>query len=241
MEFNLKFTDTNTQGNASNLSVTYTGQLYPTDNPTIEGVSTFRHENIDGFTETSTKAGSDEIKYILKKDSAWYYWTGSAWAVSDETYSQSTTAADIETNKASFTAIGVTTTFRAFLHSDDGSTTPQLDAVVIDYDFSGAAPDTVNTCIVWGYLYDESGTAVSGATVQAYLKSEAVQYQDNVTIQGGSGTAITDTTNGNGYWELTLVETVNMAGTEKYIFTINTDTYERSVPNETTKNFWDLT
>ncbi len=100
--------------------------IYSTADPSLVCNATFRHEGIDAFTETKAATGNDQIQYILKKGTVKYYWSGSAWAVSDGTYGQSNTAATIETNRATFTDTAVTTEVTVFLHSDDGSTTPEF-------------------------------------------------------------------------------------------------------------------
>ena len=57
--------DSNTQMSVSDLTVGYAGQIYPTTDPTVTIIDTTRLEGIEGFAETSTKTGSDEIKYTL--------------------------------------------------------------------------------------------------------------------------------------------------------------------------------
>lgn len=210
---------------------------YSTANPSLVCNARFRHDGINAFTETKSASGSDEIKYILKKGSVKYYWTGSAWAVSDGTYAQSNTAAEIETNKATFTTETVTTEIIVLFHSDDGSTTPELDTLQIDYDFSGSNPDTVETCIVWGYQTQTDGDA-DVETIEISLVNDAVKYKTNITIMRETYTVTPDS---NGYWEIELVETENMNGNQKYAFEIGDKRFERGVPNEISANFYELT
>lgn len=210
--------------------------IYVTDNPTMEFNATFRHEGLDGFTELKTAAGADQVKYILKKGSLWYYWSGAAWVESNGTYAQANDASEIETNKATFTDTAVTTQVKALFHSDDGSTTPSLDWVTIQYDFSGDNPDAVSTCIVWGYQIQ---TDAEGETEDITIKlvNDSVKYKTNITI---SSEEYTVTPDGDGYWEQELVETENMEGDQVYGFAIGDEFFERAVPNQGTANFYEL-
>lgn len=232
----------NTISDVDDLAINYTGQTYYTDNPTVEFNSSFRHENIDGFTETSTTPTNTNIKYILKKGSSWYYWNGSAWAVSDGTYAQANTAAEIETNKASFTDTGVVTYVKAFLNTTDVDATPELDNVQVLYDFSGVTTDEIDKCIVWGYNKDAEGNADTTA-FKVYLNTDVVQYKDDLTLRK---TEITVTPDSTGYWEAEIAETVNMTGrddeTVKYVFDFTRgNVFEKSVPNQESINYYDLT
>lgn len=230
------FTDINTQGYVDNLVLTYTGQVYSTANPIIEIIGTIRLDGLEGFVETSTKSGSDEIKYILKKGTDYYYWSGSAWVVSNETYAQSNTAAEIETNKASFASIGIVSQVKLFLHST-GSTTPQIDNLQIAYNFFGADISIVDKCIIWAYSINDDGT-VNQSRVKAKLSVDTVRYKDNVTIIAKDVFAVPNST---GYWEMELVDTANMTGTPQYTFLISGQDYNRDVPDQVSANFWDLT
>lgn len=227
----------NIQQIADAFTITYTGQIYPTDNPTIEGASSWKCEALDGFIETKTVTGSDMVKYILKKGTSWYYWNTTAWVVSNGTYAQANTAADIETNKASFTLVDATCKFKAFLHSEDGLTTPQLSELEVDYNFSGETQDTVNKCIVWGYNKDSEGNALTDA-VKIELNVPVAQYKTNVVIEREE---VSVTPDSNGYWEIELVENENMQASARYIFEINGRKYTRAVPDEETACFWELT
>lgn len=211
--------------------------VYSTTDPQLVCNATFRHEGLEGFAETKTVAGSDDIKYVLKKGTVKYYWTGSAWAVSDGTYAQANTSGDIETNKATFTTVAVTTEVTVLLHSADGSTTPDLDILFVDYDFSGATPDSIETCIVWGYQNQTDGDA-DLETIEISLVNDAVKYKTNITVTRETYTVTPDS---NGYWEIELVETENMNGNQKYAFEIGDKRFERGVPDEISANFYELT
>jgi len=237
INISIVFEDTNTnRGEADNLIFTYTGQIYPTSNPIISFSTTFRCEGIDEFTETSTKTGSDEIKYRIRIGTNYVYWNGTAWITSDGTYAQSTTAADINTNKATLVTSASNVAIGAYLHSGDGSTTPELDNVQILFDFSGDEADDIEKCIIWGYSRDAQGNALN-EEIFVELAPDVVEYKNNITIESDQ---IIITPNSSGYWEVELADNANMNVGSKYIFTINNKTYYRIIPNEISKAFNEL-
>lgn len=77
------------------------------------------------------KPEKTEVKYLLSKDAGntWYYWDGSNWVVSDGTYSQSSTSKQIEDNFTTFPSSPGLFTWKIFLHSDDGTKTPQVELI----------------------------------------------------------------------------------------------------------------
>lgn len=239
-QFKINFDNSNSnQMSVADLTVTVTGQTYPTDNPTIDGSASYRIQGLDRFEETApTKPGSDEIKYTLKKGTSWYYWNGAAWVVSDETYAQANTAAEIEANKATFTTLTITFAWRAFLHSDDGTTTPELDQLEIDYDYAGVTPDSVEKCVVSGHIYDADGNPKVNALIKAILETDNIKYKTNIMLECEEQSDLTDV---NGYWELELVETDNIQDTPKYIFTFENKIYRRNVPDQASADFYTLT
>lgn len=236
-QFKIYFDNTNTQMSFNNLLITLTAQVYPIDNPTVEMNTRWYIDDLEAFTESATKSGSDEIKYILKKGSLWYYWDGSDWVVSDGTYSQANTAAQIELYKALFTSIKVYFGIKAFLHSENGQTTPELDTLTIQYSFAGDAPDTIDKCIVWGTQVDAQGIA-STSDILIELIDRAVKYKTNTMIDRE---IITITPDSTGFWEVELIENENMTGNQGYKFTIDAKNYYKVIPDEPNRAFWDLT
>jgi hypothetical protein len=112
--------------------------IYSTSDPKIVfNVTVSMMKALDQFAETSTKPGSDELKYTVTIDGTEKYWSGAAWVNSNGTYAQANTAAVIEANKASLplagTPSGSVVQLTMFLHSADGSTTPEADLVTVDY------------------------------------------------------------------------------------------------------------
>jgi hypothetical protein len=220
-------------------AIEQTQTIYSTANPTIEVDSKWRIASLDEFVETVVEPGNDEVRYILLKNTSWYYLDPSSiWAVSNETYSQSEPGPNIETYKATFTSSIVIFGIRIFLHSDSGNTTPEINLLEISYDYSGPTPDTITRCIVSGYSKNPDGT-VNTEVVSARLNRPVSKY-GNYT--GLSDTEITSTpTTEDGYWELELAETTNLVN-GKYILNWMGKRYLiDSIPNEETKTVWELT
>lgn len=242
LDVDIVFESGSTQMSISQFDATYTGQEYATDNPTLEIAQGFRIEELISFVESVTKSGSDEVKYILKKDSDWYYWSGSAWAVSNETYAQSNTAAEITTNIASFVATAVDFNVRIFLHSDDGSTTPSIENLVITYDFAGDQQDDINVSTVYWYSRKSDGTVCTDE-VTAKLSAFNVRYKDNIFVCQEEITATPDAV--TGYIELPLIENVNMVdsngGAVTYLLLKGGKQFANiSVPENSGSLLWDI-
>lgn len=236
-QFKIIFPDLTTLSSVDELTANLNIDVYYTDNPTILVNEEFRLEALEGFTEIATKTNS-EIKYILKKNDTWYYWNGSAWNESDQTYTQANTATEIETNKATFTTIGVQSQLMIFLHSDNGENTPLLDNIQILYDFSGEEPEEIELCTVWGYHYDNDGNPDS-ESFSIYLSEEQSKYKTQTTIKRE---VLTITPDSQGYWEVELVENANMETGIQYVFDFgNGEIFTRTVPNEDYKNYYELT
>jgi len=110
------------------------GPAYATTNPSFTTTATFSTEEIYTLLFSTTIAGSDSITGVLYRGTSPLYWDGSAWSTSDETYAQSSTVADLTTNISSLNDEEYNTySFKGFLHSNDGSTTPALASIAFNY------------------------------------------------------------------------------------------------------------
>ena len=187
---------------------------YITTDPTVTNNSGYIFTSaLSAFSETATKTNS-AVQYILSSDngSTWKYWTGSAWAVSNGTYSQSNPASIINTNISTLASSG-TLKFKAFLHSNDGNNTPYLDNINI-----GGASVTVNE-----YTYLTAATTNAGATalsvnngvnfsdgdeiliIQMQHATDAGTYEFRTIASGGGTNTLTlDSVLANSYYSGTL-------------------------------------
>lgn len=199
----------NDQDSVDDMTITYTGEAYSTANPYIDMKTHILMDGLAGFVETDvTKPGGSVLKYILSKTGSDVYWGGAAWVVSDGTYAQSNTAAEIHTNRAALdlSAGENVKISHAFLNSN-GSVTPIIKTITMSYDFYVPASD-YNTVLLYIHLKDPSGVAISGAKIIA--KASAPIIHGNHTIWYESEA----TTNAAGYAELTAIETTTI---NKYV------------------------
>ena len=207
---------------------------YPTTNPKIEPIISISQDAITSFLATIVAAGSDAVQFTLKLDGQEKYWDSAAWVNSDGTYAQSNTLADIQANIATFTTRGTIIPV-IFLHSDDGSTTPSIDVLTIDFNHYGGAASTENVCNVWGYVYDQLNNPIDGASiivtpVDYGLTGDKVINLDPTTV----------TTDSTGYWEISLIETDTDGNNWFYGFNVAGKLSSKLVPNQVSANFNDL-
>lgn len=196
----------NTQMSCDLLTITYTGQIYPTSNPSISPNSPLTLDQISVFTSVFSASGSDGVRFYLALGVTNYWWNGSAWAVSDGTYAQTSLASDINANAATLPiTLGVFFVPVALLHSATGATFPTLTSLTITYDFFGEKPAGPNFCTVFGYIIDESGNAIANARVTVTNPTTFLN-QGLVQAQG----ALSATTDSIGYFSITLAETTTV-------------------------------
>jgi hypothetical protein len=219
----------------------YTGQVYPLTNPRVDILPLVLHTDLISFVETVVEPGSDEVRWMLSKEINYYYWNGAAWVISNETYAQSSSGADVVANIGSFNALNenLSTSVAFFLHSNTGITTPEAQSIEIEYDFVFGLHVTPGKCLVYGYIKDD-GTAIANATIDVVAEpDQAVYGDDQVQCIADQQT----TSDVNGFWSVLLVETTNMDVTFKFTITCptgETNTYYRKIPNELSKNFSEL-
>lgn len=93
------------------------------------------------------------------------------------------------------------------------------------------------TCLVYDTLVDLRNNPVSDSRIQIVLNVPNARYNGRSISQND----ISIMTDGQGNWDARLIPNslIIPAGT-KYVFTLNGKTFERIVPNETTKRFTDL-
>jgi len=230
------------QGSIQNLQIEYIGQHYSTDNPTITVNSPFFADKIDDIIETVVKAGSDDVRYVVRVGTQWLYpVAGVPTATDGVTYAQSGSIAEWADVWDDWDPEGgVNITIRAFLHSATGFTTPELENLTVEFSARGVPADAIETVIIFGYQNDPEATPSLDA-IYAELIPDAVQYKDNVAIIKKERIYATFDNTPDGFWHITLVETDNMTPGAKYQFNINGDLFIRQVPSASPQvNFWDL-
>lgn len=108
---------------------------YVTSNPVIQPVMAafYTSKNMVQFQEISNKPFGTEIKYQVSPNGyTWHWWDGVQWSLVTGGYTQTNTAAEINSNLVAFQNIYPDGDFyyRAYLHSDPSSfKTPSLDNI----------------------------------------------------------------------------------------------------------------
>lgn len=177
--------------------------------PAIYYDTLLRHQGIVSITSVVSVSGSDLVYYTVTKDGTEYYYdtVNGEWAVTTG-YPDVNTIAEINANISTFITdgLGVSSYIKAYLYSDDGSTTPEITSLVIVYDFYGAAIDDASLCTVYGYIR-VNNVVVSGAIVTISPSSSIALYDED---SGEILKSYMKTTDANGYFEQDLPTSVNM-------------------------------
>jgi hypothetical protein len=206
----------NTQMGLSALTMTYTGQLYPTTSPTIAPNAPLTMDSLNVFTDVFSASGSDGVQYYIKIGSTPYWYNGSAWAISNASYAQTNTSTVINTNASTLPiSLGAFVTPYALIHSASGLTTPMLISLTLSYDFFGPEPTPPQTCLVFGYILDENEVPITGATVS--VTNPTTFINSGIVIAQGVRTTKTDAL---GYFSMNLVETASMSIPAELTFSV---------------------
>jgi len=175
-----------------------TGTSFPIDNPTISPKSTIRMSDINSFSSNIIATGSDEIRGVITEGGQDKYWNGSIWADSSN-YNETNTISDINTNLSSLVITGSSLIgYKLYLHSDDGSTTPEVEDVDLTYDLNVTIEE--NECIVFGTITDVS-VDVESAVIRGYLDKPFFRSNNLISVDKTVQTDI------DGFFEISLIET----------------------------------
>lgn len=173
------------------------GTSFPTDNPTIRPVVNIPVTELLNFDATIVETGFDEIRGVIVLNNFDYYWDGLNWVTSSG-YSEANTIAEIIANISSLILTKKTLAqFKFYLHSDNGSTTPEISD--FEFNFNSVFEDiTLNETIIYSTLLDFNGNPKFGEIVKV---KDGSLYGDNTTISSGF---VTTNTLVDGTWEITL-------------------------------------
>lgn len=179
-----------------NLIVEYTGQIYSITEQKIYPNTIFRTDQLEAYLMTA----SNNVRIIFKKSSINYYWTGAAWAVSDGTWAQSNTAAQLVTVVLNAFPGGTADVKPVWLLKSDGTIQEYITDVIISYSFAGPVP-TLETCTIWDYHYNLDGTPKEGILISANLLDTAELPTQGATLGVLKQEVYTGS---DGYWEIAV-------------------------------------
>jgi hypothetical protein len=208
-QFNIYFDNADgPQGYFDNLSITLTGQTYPVTDPSAELVLSMYINALLAFSENAVVVGSDGVRYDLKKDDDWTYYDGNDFVVTDgQTYAETNLATEIEANKAAYTSVRVLFKALIFLHSEDGTTTPEIESISFSVAYAGDAKDSVNVCRVWFMSFDADDD-IRNRTIGAKVSTDNVFYKENIQVSEEIIESSFDTA--TGFLYIDLYDNVNM-------------------------------
>lgn len=158
-QFKIHFTDSNTlQQSIDDLIINLHEESdYDTSNPSLVANDSFKASELINFIEVATKPTGDEIKYLFQIDNVKKWINGSTLETSNGTYAQSNSASEILANIDVILATRSTLKLEIFLHSDDGTTQPELESNTITYDSVLPDPTLANLIELEGFIYDVNG------------------------------------------------------------------------------------
>lgn len=199
--------------------------FFPFDNPSIKPNAPIITDSINSFDATFIEHAGDTIKFTVEVDGVQKYWTGTAWSVSSG-YAQSDTFAEIQANIGSIISIGSNIKFVAWLHSDIGETTPELDTIEIDHSYFAPTPGDPSLCIVAGYLRDASNNKILNAKIKATLELSYFVENKNFWIPNIVKEVVTDAL---GYFEIDLIWSSEFVVDCQYRFVAELESGEKYV------------
>lgn len=182
-------------------------RVVPSETVTVEGISEM----------LSTSSGTGNIRYQMKIDNSFYYFTAGAVTASDGTYAQSSSLSDWQTNisiLSDFVSNGARVTMVPMFYSGaDGSENDLLVDTTITYNFF-ALPADCNQCTLYGFVKDNCDDVVSG-TVRVWVK-KPILTQGNVVSFDETVDLRFDVIGVEGYFEMPLIIPENSEDVYQY-------------------------
>jgi len=216
---------------------------FSTTNPLIKMFLPFSVSSLTSLSATTIVSGGDEIRFVLEVDGIKKYWNGSAWIQSDGSFAQSNTSAQVTANASLLIPSSTISTINlnVLIHSADGTTTPNVSDVTLDFDAIIQTIDPVSQTTVFGYIKDASNQPLENVTVTATLNTDISNYKGSVI----SPLYKSVKTNNAGYWSLQLADNTNLTPSgSKYTFTFSgkglSTEVNKTVPVASSTNFSDL-
>jgi len=205
-----------------------------TTNPTIGDGTGIRMDSLTKIEETVIITGLDEIRYALEIDDVLKWHNGTEWGTADASFAQTNTLAGINANASTLPIAEGGSTVRAvaFLHSFDGTTTPELEALRFTYDPAiPEEPDEPRRCNVTGFNIGVR----EGTVVRAIYPDVGFVHGDHFIPDGAVFRTRVDA---NGNFELLIpeTETVNQKVTIEVLAIVRGKLETRTIANVTIPN-----
>jgi len=221
------------------------GGSYSQGDPLISLISSFSATELLGLTTVMVENPNTEIKFVIEIDGVKKYWSGTDWINSAGTYSQSNSLSTINSNINTILdgTVARRVNIYTLLHSADGSDTPTISQLGINFDLVSTSITAIDLTQIEGYAIDASNAPLENTTITVNLIQDSVEYNGKLI----SPKIRTIKTNSSGYWTILLADTESMTPNDaKYLFTFKGQGFDdlelsRSIPKSSTAiNFNDL-
>lgn len=212
-----------------------------TADPSIVHGTGIQADDLVDFEETSTLTAPDSIRWAIEVSGQLKYHNGTNWIDADGTFGQTNTAEEIASNASTLlSGTGAPIRVVAFLHSDNGATTPELEQILVTYDFFKTVPAAPRRCTVFGSL---EGVR-RGTVVRALYPATGFSHGDHF-IAGN--TVFRTEIDSSGCFELSIpeTETVSQVVTIEVLAmkrgSLQTETFSgKTIPNQDSVDLMDL-
>lgn len=214
LDVELYTTNSNTPLTATEFIAEYTGQIYPTDNPTICVSDKTGIESLLAYAATITSVNDDWVKFRFLLNGSFYYFneTSSEWEVSTDV-EQSSPYEVINSNASTLVGAPSILEIQTILHSEDGTTSPSIEEIDFSYDFA-AEQDDVHLTLVYGFAR-LANSIPDTRSFTITLNVDANKYEAKTQVRN---TSLKITPRENGYWEAPLIDTEGMEVGSYYTF-----------------------
>ncbi len=197
------FQNSNIIGSVDDLTLTYTGQHFPSEGSLITNNSFVASELQAIFDTVKNVPANTDIKFAFEINGVCKYHNGSAWVTSNCTNAQSNTEAEIIANAASLLTENSTVKIVIILSTTDDQITSEIDSLTVEYDFGALEPTLPVKCQVFGFLADSEDQPIANAVILVKPFRDDLQYKEAASrIIAGS---ISRTTDANGFFSMNLI------------------------------------
>lgn len=228
--------NSNTLQSANSFDVGYTGQIYPVDNPPICVSDKTGLEELLSFVSTIVVSGNDSVtfRFCLNGNFMYFNEVDSEWQVSTDVL-ESSTYEVINANASTLVSVPSIMEVQIILHSEDGSSTPEISQIDFSYNFA-SEEDSVHLTLIYGFTRDADSTP-NTKPFYVTLNEDADKYTEKTQVRN---TKIKVTPRANGYWEVPLIDNEGMEEGSYYSFQWSDKTINLVVPMEDLVSYNDL-
>lgn len=206
--------NSNSLQSATSFNTEYTGQIYPIDNPPICVSDKTGLEGLISFASTIVVSGDDLVTFRFCLNGSFMYFNevDSEWQVSTDVL-ESSTYEVINTNASTLVSVPSIMEIQIILHSEDGSSTPEISQIDFSYNFA-SEEDSVHLTLVYGFARNADSTP-NTKPFYITLNEDANKYTEKTQVRN---TKLKITPRENGYWEVPLIDNEGMEPDSYYSF-----------------------